>query len=198
MRSTTLYCSCGLLLYMVDKADGPDKDLEKERVAQHSDELKDNWQRALSDMQAMAEDRENQGYETLAIPAGDTTPLSPDMGESDRWGLSHVVPGNYADDFEDLYEGSTFEETGVYQMDSGGYVFVVTECIDLDDEVVVFVAGTYDMRQAGGLVDAATEREKMYTHVKKLDGTLLGTFEHDDPSAFFPDPDKFYAYDIRG
>lgn len=180
---------------MPHQSDGPGGPDDAERVAHHSEELKSNWERTLHDMQAMAEDREDQGFETLGIPAGDTAPVSPDMGEDDTWGLSHVIPGNYADDFEDLYEESAFEETGVYQLSSGGYVFLVTECINFADDVVVFIAGSYDMRVASGLVRAATSRGEMYTHVKTLDQEHLGTFRHDDPSDFFPNPEEFYAYE---
>jgi len=175
---------------------GPDGVDRKEIVADHSEELKSNWERALEDMQAMAADREDQGYETLAIPAGDTTTLSPSMGDDDDWGLSHVVPNNFAEDFEKQFETFSLDETGVYQMESGGFIFLVTECIDHDEEVVIFVAGSYDMRFSAGLVRTATERGEMHTHVRTLDGTLLGTFDHDDPADFFPEPEQFYAYDI--
>ncbi|WP_123537202.1 DUF7529 family protein [Halosimplex salinum] len=177
-------------------SDGPDTPDRKEVVADHSEELKSDWQRALSDMQAMAEDREEQGYETLAIPAGDTTTLSPDMGDDDRWGLAHIVPNNYADDFEALYDESSFDETAVYQLESGGFAFLVTELIDHDAEVVVFIAASYDLRFAAGLVRTAMERDEMYTHVRTLDHTNLGTVHHDDPEAFFPDPEAIYAYDV--
>jgi hypothetical protein len=31
--------------------------------------------------------------------------------------------------------------------------------------------------------------------VRKLDGTHLGSIEHDDPDAFFPDPDAIFAFE---
>jgi len=181
---------------MPHQADGSSGPETSERVAEHSEELKSNWERTLHDMEAMAADRESEGFETLTIPAGDTTPLSPDTGD-DTWGLSHVVPGDDAADLEALFDPGAFEETAVYQLTSGGFAFVVTECIDLVDEVVVFVAGSYDMRHAAGLVRTATDRGEMYTHVKTLDHTHVATFEHDDPVAFFPDPDEFYAYELN-
>jgi hypothetical protein len=176
--------------------DGPDSPDPKEIVADHSDELKTNWQRALEDMEAMAEDRQEKGYETLTIPAGDTTTLTPDMGDDDSWGLSHIIPDNYADDFEALFDESSIEETAVYQMESGGFIFMVTELIDPTEKTVIFVAGTYDMRYSGGLVRTAQGHDEMYTHIKTLDQTLLGTVHHDDPSDFFPDPENFLAYDV--
>ncbi|MFB6141299.1 MAG: hypothetical protein ABEJ26_12805 [Halosimplex sp.] len=182
---------------MPHNSPGPGGPGEAERVAQHSEELTSNWERTLHDMNAMADDREGKGYDTVRLPAGDTTPLSPSMGEDDSWGLSYVVPDNFADEFEQVYEESAFEETGVYQIKSGGYVFQVTECIDHVDDVVVFVAGTYDMRFASGLVDTALDRGEMRSLVKTLDHDHLGTIRHDDPEPFFPNPDRFRAYDVN-
>lgn len=168
---------------------------ETDHVAQTQGTVKDAWSRTLHDMQAMAEDRESEGFETATLPAGDTTPKPPSAGETDEWGLVHVVPDNTVESFRDCYEGCEFDETGVYQVMDGGHVFLVTENIDMDSGVVVYVAGSYRMQFAGELVRTATGRDEMYTHVKTLDGTKLGTFEHDDPSAFFPDPETFYSYE---
>lgn len=166
-----------------------------EQMANESDTISDGWERTLEDTKAMAADRREKGFDVVTIPSGDTTALSPDAGDTDRWGLTHLIPGNKVDEFEAIFEGGEFTETGVYQMTDSGHVFVVTECIDLDAKAVVFIAGAYQMRHATALVRAATEREKMYSHVRTLDRTYLGTFEHDDVSAFFPDPDQFYAYE---
>jgi len=178
---------------MVDSAGGNVDDFE--RLARSSDVGSDGWQRTIEDMNAMAEDRAEAGFETLTIPAGNTAPVSPDAGDTDRWGLSHVIPGNKAESFERLYDAGTFTETGVYQAGVEGHVFIVTECLDPDAEIVIFIAGAYQMRHAPPLVRAATDRGDMYTHVKTLDGETLGTFEHDDAAAFFPDPEEFYAYE---
>lgn len=163
-------------------------------LAESSEAIKDNWSRTLHDMRAMSEDREADGYDTVVIPAGDTAPKPPGQ-ESDEWGLVHVVPDNKAEPFLDLYEGCEFDETGVYQMSENGHVFIVTEHIDESSGAVIYIAGSYRMRFAPELVRAAKSRDEMQTHVKTLDGTKLGHFEHDDVDAFFPDPDSFLAYE---
>lgn len=178
---------------MADNEGHPD---DLDRIAQQSEALKDNWEKTLHDMNAMAQDREERGWETLTIPAGDTAPQPPSAGEDDKFGLVHVIPGNKADRFTELYEVGQFPETGIYQMTNAGHVFMVSEHIDPDYEVVIYIAAQYDMRHAPELVRTATDRGKMYTHVRKLDKTFLGTFEHDDVSAFFPDPEAFYAYEM--
>jgi len=158
-----------------------------------SDTLKVGWQETVQDMRAMAADREEKGFETLAIPSHNTAPVAPGDGDDDRFGLSHLVDGDDAEAFVEFTEGRDFSETGVYQMADGGNVFMVTEHIDHDNEQIVFVAGAFRVVDATATVRAAMDRGKMYTYVRALDQTILGTFEHDDPSDFFPDPDVYYS-----
>jgi hypothetical protein len=168
---------------------------EPDGLAQHSEMIKSAWEQTVHDMNAMAEDREERGFDVLRIPAGDTAPEPPGTGEEGRYGLSHVVPDNKGEEFEEMYAGGDFSETGVYQMDNSGHVFMVTELIDLDNRNVIYIAASYEMRHAPALVREAVDRGTMYTHVQLLDGTHLGTFEHDDVEAFFPRPDEFFAYE---
>jgi hypothetical protein len=165
------------------------------RRAETVSQSKEALQQTIADMNAMAADREEAGYETFTVAAGDTTPKAPDTGESDEWGLSYVVPGDVEDEFGALYDRADFDETGVYQADSEGVRFIVTECLDHDEGIAVFIAGTFRLMFAAPLVRAALDRGRMYTHVKKVDGTHLGTIDHDDPDAFFPDPESVYAYE---
>lgn len=180
---------------MVEEHDGAGTPGEVERLARETEDTSDDWQRAVRDMRAMAMDREENGFETLTIPAGDTTPKPPSSGETERFGLSHLIPGDTVERFQTLYEEGEFTETDVYQARVDGNIFIVTEVRDPDARLAVFVAGAYRMRHAPALVRTATERDEMYSHVRTLDGTHLGTFEHDDVSAFFPDPEEFLAYE---
>jgi len=180
---------------MVNQTPGSGTPSDAERLSQTSAEATSGWQQAVQDMRAMAADREEKGFETVTIAAGDTSPVSPQAGEADDYGLSYIIPGNKVEAFEGRYLGNEFTETGVYQTSNGGHVFIVTEHIDPDAKEIIYLAGAYEMRHAAGLVRAATDRGKMYTRVKTLDHTEVGVFEHDDVSAFFPNPDEFYAYE---
>jgi len=182
-----------------DAGEGNPDDLD--RIADASGAIRENWQRTIEDARAMAADREEDGFETLILPAGDTTPKSPDDPDApgdDEWGLSCVLPGNKADAFEEVAGDATFDETAVYQNAEAGTVFIVTECLDLDASLSVLVAGTYRMRFAPDLVRTALKQDRMYTHLKRLDGTPVATVEHDDSDAFFPAPEAFYAYETDG
>lgn len=183
---------------MVNEQQGPGTSTDADRIPQASGPTQEAWEQTLEDMAAMARDREERGFETLQIPAGDTTPKSPAAGDTDRFGLSYVVPSDVAGQFQSYAETGSFTETAVYQVAEAGHVYIVTECVDVESGVVVFVAGTYQMRHAPALVRTATERGRMYTHLRTLDGTHLGTIEHEDVSAFFPEPEAFYAYEHDG
>ncbi|MFB6243063.1 MAG: hypothetical protein ABEH80_03105 [Halobaculum sp.] len=108
---------------------------DAERVAALADRHRDAWQRTLNDAETLAEQREEDGWETLVIPAGDTAPEPPEAGDSDRYGLVHVIPSNFADDFEALSD-EQFSAYDVYRAESDGRVFVVTELLEArsDDE----------------------------------------------------------------
>lgn len=174
-----------------DQEDPDDLD----RIARSPDAVRDGWGRTIEDTRRMMTDREEDGYETLMLPAGDTTPKNPDSGETNEWGLSYTIPGNKAEPFLEFTERASFDETAVYQKAEGGNVFIVTECIDLNNKLSLFVIGAYQMRFASPMVRTAMDRGEMHTHIKKLDGTHLQTIEHRHPEAFFPNPNEFYAFE---
>lgn len=175
-----------------------DVDLDDgEEMLQTADEARSGWQQTLDDVEAMAADREESGFETLTLTSDDTTPKPPEASQEGEWGFVYIVPSNHAEEFEEFAERAEFDETLVYQAFSAGNAFVVTECLDTDNDLILYVAGTYQMQHAPALVEAALDRGKMYTHIKKLDGTELGTIEHDDPDKFFPNPDRFKSYDVQ-
>ncbi|MDZ7849958.1 MAG: hypothetical protein U5K70_03790 [Halodesulfurarchaeum sp.] len=166
-------------------------------MAATSDQAKSGWGQTLEDMRAMARNREDAGYETLTFQAGNTAPKGPDQGDTDRWGLFYIIPGDDATSFQNALERADFDETAVYQTAIGRYAFLVTEVVDHDETLDLMIAGSYRRDAASPLVRAALDRDRMYSHVRTLDGTHLGTIEHDDPAAFFPDPDAIHAYEYR-
>jgi len=180
---------------MVETSEDRDPD-DAERIASSHRTIKDGWQRTLEDMTAMAANREDKGFQTLTVPAGDAAPEPPHVGDDERWGISFVLPGNKADQFAEFGRTCEFDDVGVYQATGSGQVFLVVELVDTDDSVAVFVAGQYEMRHAPDLVRTAMDEGVMYVHAQELDGTHLGTVKHDDPYDFFPDPEEFLAYEM--
>jgi len=146
-------------------------------------------------MKAMAADREEAGYETLTVAAGDTTPKTPDTGESDEWGLSYVVPSNVERRVRCTVRPSQFRRDRGLPGRRGGGPIHRHRISTTTSRSPCFIAGTFRLQFAAPLARTALDRGHMYTHVKKLDGTHLGSIDHDDPDAFFPDPESVYAYE---
>lgn len=147
------------------------------------------WERTLAELRSMADDLEEDGWEVAAVPAGHVAPVPPGAGESDRFGLVHVVPGDEAAAFEAAFEAGTFAEYEVFRRRVGARLYLLTKVAAPDERVAILLAGTVDLTQADALVEAAGSRGELYTHVQLLDGTHLGSFHHGDPSLFFPSLD---------
>lgn len=148
------------------------------------------WRQTIEEMDAIAEQLEAEGWDVVAFPAGHTGPEAPDHGHDEtRFGLTHVIPGNKVEPFLEAYESGSFEDYQVFQNEVAGRVFIVTVLEDQPTESAIIIAGSYEKRNARGLTRAAVEADAMYTHVRRLDGTDIGTFEHEDYRHFFPEAD---------
>jgi hypothetical protein len=164
---------------------------EIDRIAESPDSIREGWQRTIEDTRAMAANRKDAGYETLVLFSQDTSPVAPDAGDSEKWGLTYLVDGDTAEEFEAFRDRAEFDETAVYQAGTAGTIFVVTECLDHDAELALLVAGAFRRREAVDLVHAAVERGEMHTHVRLLDGIIVGSVSHDDADSFFPNPGEY-------
>jgi hypothetical protein len=171
---------------MPETSENPD---QGDRLAARADGLKEAWAATLDDMDALAAEYAADGWETLTIPAGHTATEAPESGDEERFGLVYVIPDNYAEEFSDAFEDGEFPRYDVFRNESHGQVFLVTMLADPDSETAVFVAGGFERRGSRPLMGAASEAGTMYTHLQTLDGTQLGSFEHDDPEKFFPATD---------
>ncbi|WP_435334294.1 DUF7529 family protein [Haloarchaeobius sp. TZWWS8] len=177
---------------MPDVPDSEDEISYADRIANNADVLKGAWSGALEDMDAMAEAREEEGWETAKVMAGDTAPRSRESGrdDDDRFGLVFVAPSNMGEDFSEAFAGKQFPQYEVYRREMDGNVFLVVEYIDPDTKTAIFVAGQYELRHAAGMVHDAEEAGEFYTYVQKLSGDILGVFKHDSHEKFVPHADR--------
>jgi heme-degrading monooxygenase HmoA len=169
---------------------GEDTD-DVERIAANSEAAKNAWRATLEDMEGMASELEEQGWTTTVLAADDTTPNPPGTGDSELYGFVYTVPGNSADEFVEAFEqgheeGSGFEEYEVYRSETGGRAFQVTVFYDEPTARAILLAGNYALVHAEELMRAALERSEVYTHVQTLDGTIIGSFQHEGWEHFFP------------
>jgi hypothetical protein len=141
----------------------------------------------LEEMDAMAAELDDSGWETITIAAGDAAAVTAETGRTDRHGYAYVIPGDEAEAFADAFEPDAFPRTEVYRAGSGTHLFVLTVLKDPPTETAVLIAGALARSQLAPCRRAATDAGRMYTHVLAVDGTVLGTFGHADPAPFFPD-----------
>jgi hypothetical protein len=171
--------------------DGIEDESGEERLAANAEREKEAWARTLADMNARTEAYEAENWETVAVPAGHTAATHPEAGSSDRFGFVHTVPGNYAEELRAAIESRQFPEYDVFRARTDGRVFLVTELLDPDSGTVILVAGSYELRTVGPLIAAADEAGVCYTHLRTLDGTLVGSFEHEEYEKFVPRIESF-------
>lgn len=158
-----------------------------EEIAAQSDIHQDAYQQTIDDARALEAEKQEEGWETLLIPAGHTATEPPRVGNPDRYGLVHVIPDNYADEFSELFECGEFSAFDVYRAEVAGRVFIVTELLDPDAEIAIIIIANYKLGDAQDLIETVLEEEEMYTHVQTLDQTHLGSFYHEDYTKFFPE-----------
>lgn len=168
---------------------GDESQDDAERLAAGADARKEAWARTLEEMQAMADQRREEGHEAVAVPAGDTGVATTDDGAGIE--LVFVVPGNEADDVARLVEENPLATFDVYRRTVDDHVYVVVEYFD-EEGPSVFVAGAYRIGDAGNAVTAADDDATFYTHLRKLDRTPVARFEHADRTKFLP-ADRFPA-----
>lgn len=138
------------------------------------------WSRILEEMEELAADRRADGWEVLTLVGAHTDAITKDMRDHDRFGIQHIVPDNHADEFLEFYEEGTLTEYLVYGRDIERYMYLVTEFIDPENRRAVMVAGRYDTTFAGGLVENAQEEGHLNTYLRRINGTIIFRFEHEE------------------
>lgn len=144
------------------------------------------WQRTLAELRRLEAELEEDGWQVVAVAAGHVAPEPPGAGETDRFGLVHVVPGDEVDGFTEAFGAGTFGEYEVFRRRVGHRLYLLTKLTAAEQRVAILLAGSVDCTQADALIEAAAARGEIYTHMQLLDGTHLGSFKHDDPTLFFP------------
>lgn len=152
-----------------------------------TDEQTGGWTRVLEEMDAMAAKLADNGWETVSIAAGDAAAVTAETSRTGTHGFSYVVPGNAATAFEELFVADGFSRTEVYRANSPNHLYLLTVVKDPPTEAAVLIAGAIERNQLSACKQAATEAGKLYTNLLAVDGTCLGSFEHEDPTPFFPE-----------
>ncbi len=146
------------------------------------------WQRTIEELYALESTLRSEGWETVATQAGDASFVPIGAGDDDWFGLSLIVPGDDADRIERIVEHATLDEYDVFRRVTDGRTYLVIRYADGDADVAVLVAATYDRRgtAARTVAGSAADRGTLYTRLRRLDGTPVAEFTHEDHEPFFP------------
>ncbi|WP_267641286.1 DUF7529 family protein [Haloarchaeobius amylolyticus] len=163
-----------------------------ERIASNADVLSNAWEQALEEMELLAEQRREEGWEAVTVMAANTAPRNRRAGDDDdnRFGLVFVVPSNMGEDFSEAFEGKEFPQYEVYRREMNGNVFLVVEYMDPETETAIYIGSQYELRHAAGMVHDAEEEGEFYTYVQTLPGDILGVFKHDSHEKFVPHAER--------
>lgn len=141
---------------------------------------------AVEDARRIAEQRREEGWAAIVVPAVDTAPV-PEAADREYSGFVHVVPESLADEVAAACERSEFPRYDVYRRQVGGDFFFVVELLDADTETALLIAGTYPVADAVPLYRQASREGVVRTHLKRLNGEHLGSVEHEEIAKLFPE-----------
>ncbi|ELZ07235.1 DUF7529 family protein [Natrialba aegyptia] len=165
-----------------------DDEFTQQREPVSGTAIKNAWVQTTEDLSALEQQRQENGWDTVAIPALQTAAVSRDAGKKhdDRYGLFFVIADNHADSFTNAFERGEFPRYEAYRNEVDGAVFLVVELLDPESETAILLAGQYERRHVPGMVAAANEEGELYTHVRTLDKTVLGSFKHEEYAPLVP------------
>jgi len=155
-------------------------DPQVQRMADPTGVHQETWSQVLDEMDVYAEDRREDGWDVLTVVGVHTDAITKDMREHDRFGIQHILPDNHADEFVEFYDEDEFTEYLVYGRSIQRFMYLITELIDPERKRSVMIAGRYDMMVAQGLIKNAREEGVLYTYLKRINGTIVGRFEHEE------------------
>lgn len=165
---------------------GPTEGADEPADDRPTDAEKAGWAATLEELSTLADQRREAGWTVVRTQAGNTAPEPPDAGDTDRFGLVHVVPGDAADELTDLFEDADIDEFETYRRTLGDTCYLITELRDTERERCVLVAAAYDVSEAGALADHAAEVGHIFTRFQRLDGSLVAEVRHEAYEKLLP------------
>lgn len=160
---------------------GNDRDDERlQRLASGASARKEGWKQTNEEMHLLADERRADGFDVVTVTTVHTDTVTPDMGDdTERFGFVHVVPDNHADAVVDALDDLDVTRYEAYRSTVDNNAFLVVELLDESASRALLFASYYDPTEATAMIDAARERGVLYTHLKRIDGTHLGTIRHE-------------------
>lgn len=141
------------------------------------------WARLLDVVAAAADEYRDAGRAVVAVEPTDVSVTPPGQGP---FGLVLVVADAAHAELVELAAAHQFQTADVFRRTTDDVVLLAVALESADGEAAVLLPAYYERTPAeeGQLRD---HDGSLFTHVRGLGGTEVVTFEHEAPTAFFPD-----------
>lgn len=144
------------------------------------------WEQTVAELRELESELATAGWETSAVQALHAAPNPPEMGDSTESGLSFVIPDNAATAIESMIEDGSFTEYDAFHRRIEDRIYLVVRYLDTTNERAICLAASYRTRHLEPVIETAVERGQMRTWLKRIDGSAVAQFEHEDYQQFFP------------
>lgn len=144
------------------------------------------WDDVLADMEEVAAEYRDRGWETFVLNPGHVVVLPRDAS---RMGFDVLVPDNEFDPVNERVEDGSveYDEFRVFREEADGITYCLVVAEDPEAESVVQVPVYYDPHDSSFLLDQIWEKGYVHVHVHPLSTDKgIVTFELDDPELFLP------------
>ncbi|MEZ3165141.1 hypothetical protein ABNG03_05140 [Halorubrum sp. RMP-47] len=141
------------------------------------------WERTLADAADLAERRETAGWTVLYTQASETTVSTNSDGSEHVF--RYLVPDDAADQISDWVTNGSFPQYDVHRATEAGTVFLVIELLDPEQERCLLIAAAYPLTAIDDVGETIRDAP-LQTRVRRLDGTVVASFEHTDSEKFLP------------
>jgi hypothetical protein len=172
---------------MTDSTEHGEVDPE-ERLRDETGVRSEAWKQTNEEMELLAEERRDEGWTVVTIPAVHTSIVTAEMGEGDEFGIEYVIPDNHVEAFTDAFDPEAVTEYQVYRTIANQNVFQVIELLAPEAGTAIMIAGMYELQHAGAFVKRAKAEGELYTFVRTIDGTRHGMLRHDEYEPLLPRP----------
>lgn len=153
------------------------------------DEYAELYDLVIEDMEATADEYREDDWETLVLHLEEVRPVYRPADK--KWDKTLGFVGTAdEDEYEEAHKIAyryLFDEYETYRAQEGDVVFIVLVMEDTDNEVALLMPLFYEVEEARELLEAAEEEGEIRTYLHPPDDKNSIVFEHQDPSAFYPE-----------
>jgi hypothetical protein len=144
--------------------------------------------RLMSELHEIADQFEEEGWDTIRIKPGAVTALS--GKKRDRCGLDVIVSRDTFDEVLKIHEASE-PDSGSYELfkrQSAGQLYLIVGIKYTDSKTIVFYPSITSLEQSEEMFETVRERGEMRTRLRPLSKENIIVISHDNPELFYTDP----------